>query len=83
MFSKVNLPNAIIKSSESLLSVSNVIWTLFFGWWLYLVYVIVTIVLCISIVGFPYAKITWMLKDYYWWPFGKYIIRRVCKFLFI
>jgi hypothetical protein len=38
---------------------------------------LVTILLTITIIGFPYAKITWKLGGYFFWPFGKYIIRQV------
>jgi len=62
-------------SKESLINFGNILWTLFFGWWLAFVYGIVGSFLYISYFGIPYARWCWKLASYFFWPFGKYIIR--------
>jgi uncharacterized membrane protein YccF (DUF307 family) len=102
------------RNLESMVSVGNVLWVVFFGWILYIGYALAALVMCITIAGIPYgtihtcvhmphrtrarARITtctrtraparsspyttpagrlcWKLKDYYLWPFGKYIVVR-------
>ncbi|GAM23512.1 hypothetical protein SAMD00019534_066870 [Acytostelium subglobosum LB1] len=54
-------------------SIGNYVYTIFFGVILYLVYALVSILLFITYFGVPYAKITWTLKDFVLWPFGRYL----------
>ncbi|ELR15277.1 Hypothetical protein ACA1_220160 [Acanthamoeba castellanii str. Neff] len=62
--------------NESMVSVGNVLWVVFFGWILYIGYALAALVMCITIAGIPYGRLCWKLKDYYLWPFGKYIVKR-------
>jgi len=61
--------------SESLVNFGNVLWVVLFGWWVALVYAIVGGCLFISVIGKPYSKLCWKLRSYFFWPFGKYIVR--------
>eukprot|EP01087_Luapelamoeba_hula_P004218 TRINITY_DN1415_c0_g1_i1.p1 TRINITY_DN1415_c0_g1~~TRINITY_DN1415_c0_g1_i1.p1 ORF type:complete len:814 (+),score=122.03 TRINITY_DN1415_c0_g1_i1:218-2659(+) len=64
---------------ESMLTVANVLWTAMFGWMLALVYLIGGVLMYITIVGRPYGALCFRLASYYFWPFGKYLMRRSGK----
>ncbi|KAK0060756.1 cation exchanger C521.04c [Biomphalaria pfeifferi] len=51
----------------------NIIYTLFFGWWLALVYVIIGIIMGATVIGFSYGKFCWRMAGYFFWPFGKLV----------
>ncbi len=60
---------------ESFVNLKNVIWAIFFGWWMALVYFIVGAILFITVFGIPHAKLCWRLAPYFFWPFGKFLMR--------
>lgn len=56
----------------------NILWTLVFGWWLALVYLVVALLLYITpLGGAQYGRVLRELAGYLWWPFGRYVERRV------
>ncbi|KAL2093922.1 hypothetical protein ACEWY4_011234 [Coilia grayii] len=57
----------------SLISFGNVLYVLLFGWWLALVYVLVSLLMFCTLIGIPYGKLCWQLSGYFLWPFGKSI----------
>eukprot|EP01104_Vermistella_antarctica_P018948 TRINITY_DN7209_c0_g1_i1.p1 TRINITY_DN7209_c0_g1~~TRINITY_DN7209_c0_g1_i1.p1 ORF type:complete len:989 (+),score=194.67 TRINITY_DN7209_c0_g1_i1:267-3233(+) len=63
-------------SPEILWSFGNVMWAVCFGWWLCLGYFFVAGVFALTYVGMPYARLAVNLGRYYFWPFGKFIIRQ-------
>ena len=56
------------------LSVGNVLWTVFFGSWLFVVCAVVSGGLwCVPWGGGKYGRVVWELGGYLFWPFGKYV----------
>ncbi|BGO95577.1 hypothetical protein NBRC10512_004175 [Rhodotorula toruloides] len=53
---------------------SNVIWTLSFGVWLFILCGVVSAILFITpFGGAKYGRVVWELGTYLFWPFGKYV----------
>jgi Ca2+:H+ antiporter len=71
----VEPPPTTVTPPDSFLTFWNVMWTLFFGWWLSLIYIAIAFLLALTFFGIPYAKWCWQLKSYFFWPFGKFIVR--------
>uniref|UniRef100_A0A3B4BHD8 Uncharacterized protein n=1 Tax=Periophthalmus magnuspinnatus TaxID=409849 RepID=A0A3B4BHD8_9GOBI len=51
----------------------NIAYVFLFGWWVSLVYLLVSILMFITIIGFSYGKLCFKLSCYFLWPFGKSI----------
>lgn len=52
----------------------NVLWTLFFGWWLGIICVVTgTLLFCVPSGGRVYGKLLWGLGWYLFWPFGRFL----------
>lgn len=62
-----------IISSETV-SVGNVVWTVLFGWWMSLLFLAVSGLLVITYFGSKYARLSFTMAKYIFYPFGKYII---------
>ncbi|KAJ4459473.1 putative calcium/proton exchanger [Paratrimastix pyriformis] len=60
---------------ERFITIGNVLYLAFFGWWLALAHLILGGLLALTVVGMDHARICFSLADYLWWPFGKYIER--------
>uniref|UniRef100_A0AAR2JEQ1 Cation/H+ exchanger protein 1 n=1 Tax=Pygocentrus nattereri TaxID=42514 RepID=A0AAR2JEQ1_PYGNA len=56
---------------QKVVSIGNVLYVLFFGWWISSVYVLVGLLMFCTIIGIPYGKLCWKLSCYLFWPFGK------------
>ncbi|NXX98139.1 VNX1 protein, partial [Centropus bengalensis] len=65
--------NIIRGSSGSMVTCGNVLYLLLFGWWLSVLYVLVSAMMFFTIVGAPYGRLCWALAGYFLWPFGKVI----------
>ncbi|XP_077120540.1 uncharacterized protein LOC143775827 isoform X2 [Ranitomeya variabilis] len=65
--------NVVKTSVDSTLTFGNILYLLLFGWWISLFYLIISVVMFISIVGFPYGVLCWRLAIFFVWPFGKII----------
>ncbi|KAM9807902.1 uncharacterized protein ACB057_005729 [Neosynchiropus ocellatus] len=63
----------------------NVAYVVVFGWWVAVMYLLVSVLMFISIVGVSYGKLCWKLSCYFLWPFGKSVheigktLRRCCE----
>ncbi|CAL1592079.1 unnamed protein product [Knipowitschia caucasica] len=68
----------------SFVSCGNIAYVFLFGWWVSLVYLLVSLLMFFTIIGFSYGKLCFKLSCYFLWPFGKTIhqigntIRRCC-----
>ncbi|XP_075711218.1 uncharacterized protein LOC142747990 [Rhinoderma darwinii] len=72
LYSELN----VVKSSvDSTLTFGNILYLLLFGWWICLFYLLISIVMFISVLGFPYGVLCWRLARYFVWPFGKVILK--------
>jgi len=61
------------KKRNRMIGLGNIMYTMFFGWWIALVYLIVGCLCIVSVIEFPYGKKCLSLAIYYFWPFGKYL----------
>jgi len=61
--------------SEVLETVFNVIWLLLFGWALFVAALASAVVLCITIIGIPFAIQAWKIGVLALWPFGRTFVR--------
>ena len=51
----------------------NVVYCLFYGWWIALIYLLIGILMFITICGYRYGIYCFKLSKYFFWPFGKFI----------
>ncbi|XP_072291427.1 uncharacterized protein [Eucyclogobius newberryi] len=72
-------------SEGNFITGGNIAYVFLFGWWVSLVYLLVSVLMFITIIGFSYGKLCSKLSCYFLWPFGKSIhqigntIRRCCR----
>ena len=52
----------------------NVVWLIVFGWELFLAHLVAGLVLCITIIGFPFGIQAFKLSVLSLWPFGRSIM---------
>ncbi|SNU02038.1 Uncharacterized membrane protein YccF, DUF307 family [Ruaniaceae bacterium KH17] len=57
----------------------NIIWFVFGGLWLWLMYIAVGILMCILIVTIPWGIASFRIASYVIWPFGRTVISRPDK----
>jgi uncharacterized membrane protein YccF (DUF307 family) len=63
--------------SENLVSIGNVMYVLMIGWWLSLIYLGVGAICWVTLISQDYTKLCWDSAFYFFWPFGKYVVRMV------
>ncbi|KAM4749554.1 uncharacterized protein WCC33_007005 [Rhinophrynus dorsalis] len=66
--------NVVKPYVESLITFGNIIYLLLFGWWITLLYLLVSMLMFLSVLGTPYGVLCWRLAGYFIWPFGKVIL---------
>jgi uncharacterized membrane protein YccF (DUF307 family) len=54
----------------------NVLWLILGGWWIALLHVVLGLVLLITIVGIPFALVSFRMAGLALVPFGKSVVRR-------
>jgi uncharacterized membrane protein YccF (DUF307 family) len=54
----------------------NVIWVVFSGFWLFLAYLFVALLWCITIIGIPFGVQSFKLGLFALWPFGRAVVKR-------
>lgn len=62
------------EGSTVLETVFNVIWLLLFGWGLFLASMATAVLLCITIIGIPFAVQSFKIGLLALWPFGRTVI---------
>ena len=63
--------NALFNSAGTLL---NVLWLIFFGWWLCISHIAVGIAQCISIIGIPVGIANFKIAAIALWPVGRRVV---------
>lgn len=63
--------NALLNTGGTLL---NILWFIFFGWWLCLSHIMVGIAQCISIIGIPVGIANFKLAAIALWPVGRRVV---------
>ena len=54
----------------------NTIWVLVVGWWLSGLHVIWGLLLCVTIIGFPFGVQAFKIAGAAWWPVGKDVVSK-------
>ena len=54
--------------------VLNVIWVLFGGIWLWLLYLVAGLIACVTIIGIPFGLAAFRIGWYALWPFGRTVV---------
>ena len=62
------------EGSTVLETVFNVIWLLLFGWGLFLASMATAVLLCITIIGIPFAVQSFKIGVLALWPFGRTVV---------
>ncbi|XP_075781436.1 uncharacterized protein LOC102448560 isoform X2 [Pelodiscus sinensis] len=65
--------NVVKSPVGSTVTCGNILYLLLFGWWLSLLYLLVSALMFLTVLGAPYGKLCWNLAGYFLWPFGKVI----------
>jgi uncharacterized membrane protein YccF (DUF307 family) len=54
----------------------NIIWLIFAGFWLFVAYMVVGVVLCILILTIPWGIASFRIGLYSLWPFGREVVAK-------
>ncbi|MFD5387578.1 YccF domain-containing protein [Streptomyces sp. NPDC056669] len=54
----------------------NLIWLIFAGLWMAILYVLAGVLLCLTIIGIPLALASWRIAGFALWPFGRTTVPR-------
>ncbi|WP_034913903.1 YccF domain-containing protein [Erwinia sp. 9145] len=63
--------NALLSTSGSLL---NIIWLIFFGWWLCILHVLTGIAQCLTLIGIPVGIAHFKIAAIALWPVGRRVV---------
>lgn len=61
------------KKPHKILSISNIVWSIFFGWWISIFYFITGVLFCLTIYGFHHGIVCFQFALYIIYPFNRYI----------
>lgn len=54
----------------------NLIWLLFSGFWMFIAYLLIGVLWCITIIGIPFGIASFRIGRYALWPFGREVVER-------
>jgi uncharacterized membrane protein YccF (DUF307 family) len=57
-------------------TILNIIWLIFAGFWLFLLYSFAAVICCLLIITIPFGVAAFRIGVYALWPFGRTVIRR-------
>ncbi|MCU5775152.1 YccF domain-containing protein [Erwiniaceae bacterium BAC15a-03b] len=63
--------NALLNSAGSLL---NILWFIFFGWWLCISHIMVGIAQCLTLIGIPVGIANFKIAAIALWPVGRRVV---------
>lgn len=67
---------ALGTSFDSMRTVLNVVWLVLSGLWMFLAYMIIGALWCVTIVGIPFGIACFRIGQFALWPFGRELVRR-------
>ncbi|XP_077595168.1 uncharacterized protein LOC144211644 isoform X1 [Stigmatopora nigra] len=73
LYSELNVIKPPHTGPGHLLTCGNVLYVVLFGWWIFLMYFLVSVLMFFTVIGAPYGKLCWKLAFYFLWPFGKLV----------
>jgi uncharacterized membrane protein YccF (DUF307 family) len=56
--------------------VLNVLWLVLSGFWMFLAYLVVGVLWCITIIGIPFGIASFRIGTYALWPFGRTVVAK-------
>ena len=56
--------------------VLNVLWLVLAGFWMFLAYVVIGVLWCITIIGIPFGVASFRIGSFALWPFGRTIVKK-------
>ena len=56
--------------------IGNIIWLVLAGVWMAALYLVVGLIQCVTIIGFPFGIQSFKLAVYALWPFGRVVVQR-------
>merc|ERR1711879_427520 len=68
--------NPLRRPRDTACVVANVLWLIFFGWWLAVMLVVLMVIQAVTIIGLPLVVEFPKLMKFIMWPFGKKIISK-------
>lgn len=77
--------NVIKPYTGNFITCGNIAYVFLVGWWVSLMYLLVSILMFVTVIGFSYGKLCLKLSCYFLWPFGKSVheigntLRRCCE----
>lgn len=54
----------------------NILWLVLSGFWMFLGYMVVGALWCVTVIGIPFGIASFRIGRYALWPFGRTIVRR-------
>ncbi|MDY0970166.1 YccF domain-containing protein [Siccibacter turicensis] len=63
--------NALLNTGGTLL---NILWVIFFGWWLCVMHIVVGIAQCVTIIGIPVGIANFKIAGIALWPVGRRVV---------
>lgn len=54
----------------------NVLWLVLSGFWMFLGYMVVGVLWCLTIIGIPFGIASFRIGRYALWPFGRELVRK-------
>lgn len=54
----------------------NLIWLVFSGFWMFIAYLLIGVLWCITIIGIPFGIASFRIGRYALWPFGREVVER-------
>ncbi|TVL93603.1 YccF domain-containing protein [Streptomyces sp. SAJ15] len=54
----------------------NLVWLVLCGFWMAIGYLVAGLILCITIIGIPFAIASWRIAGFALWPFGRTAVLR-------
>ncbi len=54
----------------------NLLWLVLAGFWLFVAYLVVGVLWCVTIIGIPFGLASFRIGVFALWPFGREVVRR-------
>jgi len=74
LYQEKPITDAAMEKPGKCVSLGNWMWVILCGWWMFLVYSLVGVLLTITWIGRDHGKLAFLMAKYYLWPFGKVVM---------
>jgi len=69
-------PRQAPRHTDAIRLILNIIWLVFAGLWMAILYVVAGVICCILIITIPFGIAAFRIAGYALWPFGRTVVRR-------